>query len=466
MSAPQPPFFRRLGAEVIATTVLALPLVMGQLSSMMMNVIDTVLAGRHSALTQAAVAIGTAVWSVAILIVIGVLMAIPPTVAQLDGAGRRGEIGAVFRQAVWLALIMGCALAVFVANADWLLALANVAEDVRPQARAFLRGVAAGAPALALFFCFRYLSEGVSLTKPTMVIGLGGLVLLLPLGYALMFGRFGAPELGAMGLGIATATTLWVQAIAYALTLRYGRGYADLDLFARFDWPRWAPIADLLKIGLPMGFSIFMEGSLFVATALIIGSLGTLQTAAHQVAINLASVTFMIPLGVAMATTVRVGNAVGRGDPRGVAWAGGAGYAITCGTQLVSALVLLFGAGAIASVWTKDAAVAALAAQLMVLAAAFQFSDGIQAASAGALRGLKDTRLPAIITVLSYWGLGMPLGYWMGIVQGQGAHGMWYGLILGLSAAALMLTIRFVILARRLRRGAPPRPSLHPTAAT
>lgn len=450
----QPQFVRRLGSEVLATTLLALPLVMGQLSSIMMNVIDTVLAGRHSALTQAAVAIGAAVWTVAILTVIGVLMAIPPTVAQLDGAGRRGEVGAVFRQAVWLALAMGCALAVFVANAGWLLELAGVAEDVRPQARAFLGGVAGGAPALALFFCFRYVSEGVSRTKPTMLIGVGGLFLLLPLGYALMFGRLGAPELGAQGLGIATAATLWVQALAYGLTLRFGRGYADLQLFQRFDRPRWTPIAELLKIGLPMGFSVLMEGSLFVATALIIGSLGTLQTAAHQVAINLASVTFMIPLGVAMATTVRVGNAVGRGDPQGVAWAGGAGYAITCGTQLASALVLLFGAGAIASLWTKDAAVAALAAQLMVLAAAFQFSDGIQAASAGALRGLKDTRLPALITVLSYWGLGMPLGYWMGIVQGQGAHGMWYGLILGLSAAALMLTIRFVVLARRLRRGA------------
>lgn len=464
MPPPPPQFVRRLGSEVLATTCLALPLVMGQLSSIMMNVIDTVLAGRHSALTQAAVAIGAAVWTVAILTVIGVLMAIPPTVAQLDGAGRRGEIGAVLRQAVWLALAMGIALAVFVANAGWLLELAAVAEDVRPQAHAFLSGVAGGAPALALFFCFRYVSEGVSRTKPTMLIGVGGLFLLLPLGYALMFGRLGAPELGARGLGIATAATLWMQALAYGLTLRFGRAYADLRLFERFDRPRRAPIADLLKIGLPMGFSVFMEGSLFVATALIIGSLGTLQTAAHQVAINLASVTFMIPLGVAMATTVRVGNAVGRGDPRGVAWAGGAGYAITCGTQLISALVLLLGAGAIASVWTRDAAVAALAAQLMVLAAAFQFSDGIQAASAGALRGLKDTRLPAIITVLSYWGLGMPLGYWMGIVQGQGAHGMWYGLILGLTAAALMLTIRFVILARRLRHGVRPHDGSHMTA--
>lgn len=455
MSAPSHRAKPRLLTEVAATAALALPLVMGQLSSMMMNVIDTLLAGRHSALTQAAVAIGAAVWSVAILILIGVLMAIPPTVAQLDGAGRRSEIGAVFRQALWLALMLGCGLWIFIGNAGWLLAFAGVAEDVRPQALGFLRGVAPGAPALALFFAFRYLSEGVSLTKPTMVIGLGGLLLLFPLGYCLMFGEFGAPELGAHGLGIATATTLWVQAAAYGLHLARGTGYADLQLYARFEWPRWAPIAELLKIGLPMGFSVFMEGGLFVATALIIGSLGTLQTAAHQVAVNLASVAFMIPLGVAMATTVRVGNAVGRGDPKGVAWAGGAGYAITAGTQLASALVLLLGAGTIASLWTKDAAVAALAAQLMVLAAAFQFSDGLQAASAGALRGLKDTRLPAIITVFSYWGLGMPLGYWMGIVRGGGAHGMWYGLILGLSAAALMLTVRFVLQARRLRRQLP-----------
>jgi MATE family multidrug resistance protein len=452
MSAPPLPFSRRLGAEVLATTVLALPLVLGQLSSMMMNVIDTVLAGRHSALTQAAVAIGTAVWSVAILIVIGVLMAIPPSVAQLDGAGRRREIGPLFRQALWLALLLGLLLWLFVGNAGWLLAFAGVADEVRPQALGFLKGVAPGAPALALFFAFRYLSEGVSLTVPTMVIGIGGLFLLLPLGYALMFGTFGAPELGALGLGVATACVLWIQALAYGLHLHFSPRYADLGLYSQFDWPRWAPIAELLKIGLPMGFSIFMEGSLFVATALIIGSLGTLQTAAHQVAINLASVAFMIPLGVAMATTVRVGNAMGRGDPAGVGWAGGAGYVITAFTQFGSALVLLFGASTIAALWTKDAAVAALAVQLMVLAAAFQFSDGLQAASAGALRGLKDTRVPAVVTVLSYWGLGMPLGYWMGIVEGGGAHGMWYGLIMGLSAAALLLTIRFVILARRLRR--------------
>jgi MATE family multidrug resistance protein len=283
-----------------------------------------------------------------------------------------------------------------------------------------------------------------------MVIGFVGLVFLVPLGYALMFGAWGLPEMGARGLGLATSLTLWCQVIAFALHLSRGRGYVDLQLYAAWEWPRWKPIAQLLKIGLPMGFSVFMEGGLFIATALIIGSLGTIPTAAHQVAVNLASVTFMVPLGVAMATTVRVGNAVGRGDAAGLRWAGAAGYAITLITQAVSALILLFGAPWIATVWTSDAAVAALAVQLMLLAAAFQFSDGIQAASAGALRGMKDTRMPMLITVLAYWGLGMPMGYWLGIVHGQGAAGMWVGLIVGLTGAAVLLSWRFQVLSKRL----------------
>lgn len=444
------PVFHRLRNEMGATSALALPLVLGQLSSMAMNVVDTILAGRHSALTQAAVAIGTAVWSVAILSLIGVMMAVPPSVAQLDGAGRRLEIASVFRQSLWLATAMGWGLWGFLRHADWLLALAGVAADVQPQALGFLDGVSWGAPALALLLCFRYLSEGVSLTRPTMVIGFVGLVFLVPLGYALMFGAWGLPEMGARGLGLATSLTLWCQVIAFALHLSRGRGYVDLQLYAAWEWPRWKPIAQLLKIGLPMGFSVFMEGGLFIATALIIGSLGTIPTAAHQVAVNLASVTFMVPLGVAMATTVRVGNAVGRGDAAGLRWAGAAGYAITLITQAVSALILLFGAPWIATVWTSDAAVAALAVQLMLLAAAFQFSDGIQAASAGALRGMKDTRMPMLITVLAYWGLGMPMGYWLGIVHGQGAAGMWVGLIVGLTGAAVLLSWRFQVLSKRL----------------
>jgi MATE family multidrug resistance protein len=192
-----------------------------------------------------------------------------------------------------------------------------------------------------------------------------------------------------------------------------------------------------------------MEGSLFVATALIIGTLGTTQMAAHQIAILAASLFFMVPLGVAMATTVRVGHAVGAGDASGVRWAAAAGYSLAMLAQTASAIVLVLGGAALAALISPDPAVIALAALLMVYAAIFQYPDGFQALSAGALRGLKDTRMPMFITVLAYWGLGLPLGYWLGIVRGQGAPGLWTGLILGLSVAATLLGWRFWRLARR-----------------
>lgn len=435
----------RLLREMRVSFVLALPLVLGQASSMAMNIVDTVLAGRHGPVTLAAVGVGSAVWSVVILVSIGVLMAVPPTVAQLNGAGRRAEIGAVFRQALWLALALGVGLFFVVRGGALALAPMGITAEARPEAESFLRAISWGAPALALYFCLRNLSEGIAWTKPTMVFGIAGLVLLAPLGYALMFGL----GLGAAGLGYAVAVTLYCQTVALWIYLWRSPRFADLGLFTRFDPPRWAPIRALLALGLPMGVSVFMEGSLFVATALLIGQLGTTQIAAHQIAILIASLAFMVPLGVAMATTVRVGHAVGAGDPSAVRWSAAAGYGLAMIAQTVSALVLVSSAGWLASLFTTDPAVIALATLLMAYAAVFQYPDGFQAMSAGALRGLKDTRVPMFITVLAYWGLGLPLGYWLGVVGGQGAPGLWTGLILGLSVAATLLGWRFWRLARR-----------------
>lgn len=435
--------------EIRSTVLLAFPLVVGQLSSIFMNVIDTLLAGHHSAQTLAAVAVGSAVWSMALLIIIGVLMAVPPSVSQLNGASRRDEIGPLFRQALWLAALLGGALFALMRCSGWLLLAIGIDDSVRPEALRFLLAISWGAPALAMYFCCRYVSEGVAWTLPTMLFGIAGLLLLAPLGYVLMFGAFGLPAMGAAGLGYATAAVLWLQVLGFLAYLAWSPRFADLALLRGLDWPRWRPQWELLRLGLPMGVAIFMEGGLFVATALIIGTMGTVAVAAHQIAINLASVTFMIPLGVGMATTVRVGHAVGRGDIDGVRGAGRAGYTITLATQLLSACVLLFGAGFIARLYTADAAVYTLAATLMVYAAAFQFSDGLQALSAGALRGLKDTRVPMFYTAFAYWVVGMPMGWWMGKVQGQGAEGMWWGLIVGLSMAALLLTTRFWRLAGR-----------------
>jgi MATE family multidrug resistance protein len=198
-----------------------------------------------------------------------------------------------------------------------------------------------------------------------------------------------------------------------------------------------------VHIGLPMAVTLLAEAGLFVAAALIISTLGEEVIASHQVAINIASLFFMIPLGLAMAITVRVGNAVGRGDERGVRYAGFCGIGLTLVTQMVSAGLMLSLPHFIAALYTRDPAVITLAAQLIMLAGLFQFSDGIQVASNGALRGLKDTRVPMAITLFAYWIVGMPVGWWLAFHHGMGARGMWMGLIAGLSVAAVMLFTRF-----------------------
>ena len=447
----------RLLREMRVSFVLALPLALGQLAAMLMSVVDSLLAGRHGLRTLAAVTVGSSIWTVALLLCVGVLMAIPPSVAQLNGAGRRSEIAPLWRQSVWIALMMGLALTVAVWWSPWLLDAIGIVADVRPQAASFLRAIAFGAPALSLYFSFRYLSEGLAWTPPTMVFGIAGLVLLAPLGYALMFGMGPIPELGAAGLGIATAIVLWLQAIGFLTYLAVSDRFADLGLFERWDAPDWKQIGALLALGLPMGVSIFMEGSLFVATALLIGRLGAVDVAAHQIALNVASVCFMVPLGIAMATTVRVGHAAGAGDRSAVRWAAGAGFALGGVTQAVAAIILIFGGAWISSLYTSDPTVAALAILLMRYAAVFQLPDGVQVLSSGALRGLKDTRVPMLITILAYWGVGLPLGAWFGLHLHGRAPGLWVGLILGLSVAGALLAWRLWLQCRE-----PPRRPMVP----
>ncbi len=441
----------RIGRELRATLVLALPLVAGQLCAMGMNVVETLLAGHKGGLTLAAVGIATPLWSMAILLAIGLMMAVSPSVAQLAGARRRHEVGGLYRQALWLAAFTGVLLLVGLQFSEPLLRKVGVDATIIPEAVSFLDMLAWGAPAQCLFLVSRGLSEGLGLTRPTLWFSLLGVVLLAPFGWLLMYGGFGVPALGIRGLGIAYAATLWIQAVVILVYLHRHRDYHDLHLFGRWAWPQWTTIAALLAIAMPVSFAILMEGGLFIATALLMGSLGPTMAAAHQVAINVASVAFMVPLGVAMAITVRVGQAVGREDISGVRWAGFVGIGLVLGAQLVSALVLALAARPIAAAYTSDVVVVAMAAQLLLFAAVFQLADGVQAASNGALRGLKDMRVPAFLTVMSYWAVGMATGWYLAFERGMGARGLWIGLIVGLSVASVSLFWRFQHLARHAR---------------
>ncbi|MDN5924668.1 MAG: MATE family efflux transporter, partial [Xanthomonadales bacterium] len=379
----------RVRHELRATMRLALPLIAAQLAAIGANVVDAMLSGHLGPHVQAAVTTGAGIWSLAILAGIGTMMAVPPTVAQLDGAGRRHEAGAVIRQALWIALILGLALAVMVRNAEPLLDMIGIVPELRHDVGEFLRAISWGAPALVGYFALRGLSEGLSMPKPSMVFSLAGLIVLVPLGYVLMYGKLGVPPLGALGSGIATAIVLWLEFIGFTLYILLHRNYRGLGLLDRFDWPRWSVIGELLHLGVPMAITILMEGGLFVAVALAIATLGVDQTAAHQIALNVSAVAFMVPLGLAMAVTIRVGNAAGRRDATAVRYAGFCGIGLALVTQLVSSTLMLSLPHFLAGLYTPDLGVVALAAQLLLLAGIFQFADGIQVVSNGALRGLK-----------------------------------------------------------------------------
>lgn len=451
---PVPDSRARFGSEVRSTAILAAPLVAGHFATGLIGFVDSVIAGRHGTTTLAAVAVGTAMFWLPMMIPMGTLMALPPSVSQLHGAGRHDAIGPLFRQALWLALALGLLLFAFLGVAGHALGPMGIAETIRPGARDFLLGIRWGVPALTLYYAMRYLSDGLHWTLPTMLLGFGGLLLLVPLGWAFAFGRLGLPEMGAGGLGLASTVMMWAQALAFAAYLACSKRFAPLRLFARFDPPRWPPIRDLLRTGLPIGVTVAMEGGLFIVTALLIGRLGPVEAAAHQIAINVASLCFMIPFGLAEATTVRVGHALGAGAGReGVRRAMRAGMALVLATQAFSALVLVLAHDAIAATYTADAAVAALAASLLLFAAAFQFPDGVQVLSAGALRGLRDTRVPMLLAGFAYWGVGMATGAWLGLGMGMGPRGMWIGLIAGLVVAAVLMAARFRRTVGRLPRG-------------
>ncbi len=443
-ASPQPP----LSHEVRRTLVLAAPLVIGQLTNFGMNFVDTVMAGRLGTVDLGAIAVGSAVWSAGMLFTLGVLLAVSATVSQLDGAGRRAQAGEFTRQALWLALALAAGLIALALGAGPLMVALDVDEAVATLSMGYLRAIAWGAPALALMLTLRFFSEGTGHTRPTMYVGLLGIALNIPLNWMLMFGNLGFPRMGAVGAGWATAIVLWLQLLLLIIWVAWRPQYRPFGVFARFTAPNWREIIALLKVGLPIGFMVLMEGGLFVASALLIGTLGALPVAAHQVAMNYTGLVFMVPLGLSGAITVRVGNAIGRADPEGARRAGLVGIGMAVVFALFSAAIIVLFPEQIVRLYTADPEVIALGASLLLFGAIFQLSDGVQVAAAGALRGMKDTRIPMVYSVLAYWMIGISVGWWLTFRAEWGPAGMWVGILTGLSVAAVLLTARYLRLSR------------------
>ena len=439
-------------AEIRRTLQLAVPVIVGMVASFSMNFVDTLMAGRlpSKEIALSAIATGGAIWSAVLMFVIGILMALQPVVAQYDGAGERAEGGRAARQGLWIALGMGLPYVLILLSGGAFLRLMDVDSAIVPTAVEYMTALSWGAPGICLVLWLRFFSEGSGNTRPTMYMGLMGVAMNVPLNYILMFGKLGFPALGAQGCGYATSIVMWAQALLMFTYVRRHHHYRGFELFRHWDWPHWAEISRLLRIGLPIGGTIFVEGSLFVGAAILIARLGPLPAAAHLIAINYSALLFMVPLGLASAVTTRVGNAIGRGQPEAARYAGLIGFVIVLFTQTLGASTMFFVPEFIVRIYTNDAAIMAIAVQLLFFSAIFQYSDGIQICAAGALRGLKDTLVPMYINILSYLVIGMSLGYYLTFNREMGPSGMWIGMIAGLSFGAVLLSTRYLYMSARL----------------
>lgn len=444
-----------LRLELGRTGSLALPLVGGQLAHMGMGFVDTLMMGRYSTTALAGVAVGNSLWSPASLFALGILLAIPPSISRLSsraGAFESGEIDAVVRQALWIAFGLSVALGTVLVRAEHILPWMKVVPEILPSADSYLAGLVWGVPAWAATLALRFACEGLGNTKPTLWLSVLGLPVNAGANAVLIYGAAGIPPLGALGCGLATALVWWLQLAGVVVYLRTSESFPTLRGALRWERPDATHLRPLLALGIPIGLTVFFEVGLFGASGLLVASLGVVEAAGHHIALNVTSVLFMIPLGIALALTIRVGAAAGADDREGVVRAAGVGTALAMGAQLVSITIMLTLPGRIARLYTQDPQLIELTRVLLRLAAAFQISDGLQVCAAAALRGLHDTRIPMVLTLVSYWGIGLPLAWYLGIRAGGGPPGVWVGLVAGLTAAAISLGYRFHV---RTRPGIP-----------
>lgn len=441
-------FSESIQKEAKATIFLGAPIVAGQLAQMSMSFVDTVMAGNLSPEDLAAVAIGSSFMVPIFVFSMGLLMAINAIISQNVGAGRSDEIGKNVRHAFYLSQILAWLSFFAVRNMSWAMSYLGIDERVIELAQGYIEAMSWGLPAITLYMVFRFFYEGISITKPAMYFALIGLVFNICGNYVLMFGKFDFPRLGAVGTGWSSTIVAWVMVFSIILYSVHQRDFFKYKLLEDIRLPKFNYLREIVLIGAPIGLSFFMEVSMFATVALLMGKLGTTIVAGHQIAINIGSIIFMIPMGLSSAISVRVGMAAGRNDWQGVRKSGFTGIGLCVLIMVFTALILISIPELLVSIYTDDPEVTSIAVSLLFMAAIFQISDGLQVSGAGALRGLKDTTIPMIVNFVAYWLIGIPVGYYFGLYRDMGPDGLWIGLIFGLSVAAILHNSRFIYFVR------------------
>ena len=425
---------------------IAWPLLIAQTAQIGTGVVDTLMAGNYGDTDLAAIAVGFNIWLPLYLIILGTLFACSAIVAQDYGAGRVERVRSFLPQGLWVAIFLSAIMTPLCLNSGAIIELLGLPIETSAKTTAYVSKVGLGFPALGIFMALRYHTQGLGLTVPFAMASVVGFIANVPLNYMLIFGHWGAPELGAEGCGLATATSMWISTVIiviYTLTSEALKPYLPKKWLQPPDRQR---ISEILIVGIPVGLTFFLETGVFAAVTLLIATLGDVAVAAHQIAINIWDVFYipMVSIGSAMAT--RMGHAIGAQNPSGVKMALRVG-ALLCGMigALTMLLLLLF-PEAIIGAYTQSTEIHALAMKLLRLAALFIMIDVVQILGSFVLRAHKETRFPFVVVTVSYWGLALPLGYFLAIASGNkgtdGTVDFWYATIIGIAFATALISWR------------------------
>mgnify|MGYP001818839794 FL=1 len=449
--------------ETPALLKLAGPLIVNNLAIAGMQFADAVMAGRLGAESLAAVPVGASVGFFGFALCLGVLMAISPIAARHYGADKPELIGRYTRQGMYLGFGIGTAIIALVyLTVEPLLNQIGIDPGFRDLTIGYVKAIVWGGPAIFIFLALRFTTEGIGVTRPIMYASLFSLVCNVFLNYVFMFGHFGAPAMGAVGCGVASAVTMWALMFVLVIYMMTSPRYAPLKIFSRVGPVRPEVLKEIIVLGVPIAVTITAEAGLFNAVSILMGTRGASVAAAHQISINFAATMFMVPLALSSAITVRVGHALGSGNGEAARYSGALGIMVCAIFMTCSAAFLLVFRDAVVGIYTDDTSVTAIAISMLLMAAIFQVADGVQIGAAGALRGYKDTRLPMVINIVAYWVLAFPLAYLATVTYKLAPAYTWGAFVIGLGASAVLLSWRYA----RLSRGylAEGTPAVRPSA--
>jgi MATE family multidrug resistance protein len=445
--------------EARTLLTLMLPILVTHVAQAAFGLVDTIMAGRVSPADLAAVALGVGFWLPLVLLISGILQATTALVAQAYGARSLDDnsmqrIPLITRQALWLALVLGLSGLVLLQLSPFLFTPLEMPLPLQEKTRLFLYGISFGMPALAFYTTLRCYTEALGHPRPVTIISIIGLILTVHMNYLFIYGfqigSLSIPALGGAGCGFATAIIQWLMLIALTIYLSIARSYHTIRILSHFNRPDFALIRRIVVLGFPIGIAIFFEVTLFSLAAIVLSPLGETVIAAHQVALSATSQLFMIPLSLATAVTIRMGQFYGQKDAAAMRRLRRVGLMLGSSFALLSMCFIALFRHEITAVYSRDLQVQALAATLLLFAMAYQLVDSWQVTSAGCLRGMQDTTVPMWITFFAYWVVAFPVGILLSRVFNYGAQGFWFGLLTGLAVAATLLLLRLRVRERRV----------------